>query len=396
MSPPARILLVDDDRSLRTMTSDVLAEAGYEVLTASTGLEGLDLARRHHPDVLLQDVELPDVNGIEICRRVKSDPEMAGTLVVIMSGKWTTSDHQNEGLQARADGYITRPFQVDDLLRRVETFVRIAHDEKRLRESGQAASSPTAPQPEDAESLREQIAKRRQAEEALRKSLLVTQTTLDSLTTQIAVMDSEGVLIAANQAWDRFVQENPDGRFDACSRGGRYLETCRKTAAAGDPVARRAVTGIQAVQTGARASFELEYACDLFPEKRWFALRVTPLGGVGGAVVVAHENITERKHAEELYQAYLQRLTLATEAAVMGVWEWDVQTHTMTWDQRMFEMYGFSRSEPMTYLCWTRLVHPEDLAQAERHLRRVAAGSEPAYFRFRILPPGGGEIRQIQ
>ena len=374
----------------------MLASAGYEVLTASTGLDGLDLVRQRRPDVLLQDVELPDVDGIEICRRIKSDPDIASTLVVIMSGKWTSAEHQNEGLQARADGYITRPFQMDDFLKRVETFARIAHDEKQLREFGQQTRVQTTPLPEDIDQLRAQVAKRRQAEEALRKSILVTQTTLDSLTVQIAVMDAEGVIIAANQAWQQFVRENPRGRFDVCGLGASYMKTCKTAAQAGDLLAQGALAGIKAVQSGARASFELEYPCDLPLEKRWFAMRVTPLGGADGATVVTHENITERKHAEELYQTYLHRLTLATEAAVMGVWEWDVRTNAIMWDNRMFEMYGLSQTQPMTYRRWTELVHPEDLIKVERYLRRVASGNEPAYFGFRIIRPRDGEIRQIQ
>ncbi len=396
MSKPTKILLVDDDPSLRAMTSEMLASANYEVMTASTGLEGLALVRQRHPDVVLQDVELPDVNGIEICRRIKSDPEIASTLVVIMSGKWTSADHQNAGLRARADGYITRPFQMDDFLSRIETFARIAHDEKLLRESEQQAQAQTAKLSVDIAQLREQIAKRRQADEALRKSILVTQTTLDSLAVQIAVMDAQGVIIATNQAWEQFVRDNPGSRFDVCRRGASYTEACARTARAGDPLAQQALAGIKAVQSGARASFELEYPCDLPSEKRWFAMRVTPLGDASGATVVTHENITERKQAEELYRAYLQRLTLAAEAAVMGVWEWDVRTHAATWDNRMFEMYGLSKPEPMTYRRWTELVHPEDMAKAERHLHRVAAGNEQAYFGFRIIRPSDGETRQIR
>ena len=72
---PARILLVDDNPVVLFKVAHVLSGAGYTVIEARTGTEGLALARSERPDLILLDVRLPDINGIEVCRRLKASPE---------------------------------------------------------------------------------------------------------------------------------------------------------------------------------------------------------------------------------------------------------------------------------------------------------------------------------
>jgi PAS domain S-box-containing protein len=107
-------------------------------------------------------------------------------------------------------------------------------------------------------------------------------------------------------------------------------------------------------------------------------------------------DITERKQAEQELRAYSHRLALATEAAVMGVWEWNVTTDIATWDDRMFEIYGLPKTAPMTYSRWKQMIHVDDLPQVEHHLRRAVAEKKVGYFNFRILRPSDGEVRHIQ
>ncbi len=115
-----------------------------------------------------------------------------------------------------------------------------------------------------------------------------------------------------------------------------------------------------------------------------------------GMIASIFVDITERKQAEQELRAYSHRLAVATEAAVMGVWEWDVTTNAATWDDRMFEIYGLSRTAPMTYPQWTQMIHAEDLPQVEHHLRRAVAEKKVGYFNFRIIRPSDGEVRHIQ
>jgi PAS domain S-box-containing protein len=135
MDDKARLLLVDDDPLLSRATARLLRSAGYTVSTATTGAEGVRMVREQTPDVVLLDVVLPDIEGLEVCRRIKADRALADVYVILLSGLKTASDEQAKGLEAGADAYIARPIANRELLARVEALMRIQRAERALRDS---------------------------------------------------------------------------------------------------------------------------------------------------------------------------------------------------------------------------------------------------------------------
>jgi PAS domain S-box-containing protein len=131
----ARILIVDDDIHRLHATSRVVKDAGYEALEARNGIDGLRLAAEHKPDLILLAVVLPDIDGREVCKRIKSDPETANICVVLLSSIHIKSDSQAEGLEQGADAYVARPIPNRELLARVKAMLRLKYAESRLRES---------------------------------------------------------------------------------------------------------------------------------------------------------------------------------------------------------------------------------------------------------------------
>jgi PAS domain S-box-containing protein len=129
------ILVIDDDPILRAATVRVLDQAGYPTCQAPDGLTGLQIARDQKPDLLLLDVNLPDINGIEVCRLIKADPALAGSFVILLSGGRTDPQSQVDGLEGGADGYIARPISNVELLARVQAMLRIQQTKAALRES---------------------------------------------------------------------------------------------------------------------------------------------------------------------------------------------------------------------------------------------------------------------
>gem|GEM_PF-842973 len=134
MKEYTRILVVDDDAALSGATSHLLRGAGYQVIEATTGGDGLRLAREGEPDLVLLNVVLPDMDGLEMCRQIKADARLAGSYVVLLSALRTTSDNQSDGLEAGADGYIARPIADRELLARVEAIMRLKRAQDALGE----------------------------------------------------------------------------------------------------------------------------------------------------------------------------------------------------------------------------------------------------------------------
>ena len=137
MNKKTRILVVDDNPEILRLFSEMLRVHGYEVLEASTGRRGLQMTRQMRPDLLLLDVVMPDLNGIEVCRRVKSDPQLADIFVVLVSGQATSSAERVSGLEAGADEYIAKPVDSAEFLARLRTIVRLRDTTAALRASEQ-------------------------------------------------------------------------------------------------------------------------------------------------------------------------------------------------------------------------------------------------------------------
>ena len=108
------VLFADDDGNSRTALSTLLRHQGFEVWEAATGGEALRLAK-NGPDLVLLDVRLPDANGFDLCRQIKSDPITAGSPVLLISGCYVESRDRVCGLEGGADGYLTKPVEADEV-----------------------------------------------------------------------------------------------------------------------------------------------------------------------------------------------------------------------------------------------------------------------------------------
>jgi PAS domain S-box-containing protein len=146
--------------------------------------------------------------------------------------------------------------------------------------------------------ISEDITERKQVEEVLRSSEELLRGVINSLSAHVAVLNAEGTIIAVNRAWERFASANDAHNLSAVWVGANYLEECRRAAGRNGQV-RDIVVALEEIMTGHRASFQIEYPCHSATEQRWFMLRATPLATGTGGLVVAHENITERKRVEE-------------------------------------------------------------------------------------------------
>ncbi|RQD77937.1 diguanylate cyclase [Desulfonatronospira sp. MSAO_Bac3] len=128
------IMVVEDDPVTMMQTSRVLQEAGYNVLKAPTGEKAMEMVYNRRPALVLLDVMLPDMGGLEICRKIKSDSRLQGTYVIMFSGVQTESDDRAQGLESGADGYLVKPVRTRELLAQIEAMLRIRYAEMRLDE----------------------------------------------------------------------------------------------------------------------------------------------------------------------------------------------------------------------------------------------------------------------
>ncbi|MER7767168.1 response regulator transcription factor [Kitasatospora sp. NPDC096140] len=120
---PARILVIDDDLTVGEVVAGYLTRAGHLVDRACDGRQGLDLARAHRPDLLVLDLMLPGIDGLEILRRLRASEDGADLPVVLLTAKGDEAD-RILGLELGADDYVTKPFSPRELVLRVQSVLR--------------------------------------------------------------------------------------------------------------------------------------------------------------------------------------------------------------------------------------------------------------------------------
>jgi PAS domain S-box-containing protein len=214
------------------------------------------------------------------------------------------------------------------------------------------------------------ISERRRAQEAIRESKEFLQSTLDALSSHVAILDDKGNIVAVNAAWNRFAKANGGSRA-ACGMGSNYLEVCQR-AADSCSEASSAMEGIRRATAGGREEFSLEYACHGGGHKRWFLMRVTVFGHAEThRIVLAHENITNRKLAEEALRESEERYRLLFERNLAGVFRTTVDGRVLECNQAAARQFGYDSVEEVFRLKTISLYH--SIADREALLAKIKA-----------------------
>ena len=132
----ALILVADDDITTQLILQHALEEQGYQVYMAEDGGIALSLARKHHPNLVICDWMMPRVDGLEVCRSLKADPELTSAFFILLTAKENMTDRIT-GLDSGADDFISKPIEIEEILARVRSGLRIQNLNQALLKSNQ-------------------------------------------------------------------------------------------------------------------------------------------------------------------------------------------------------------------------------------------------------------------
>ena len=118
-----KILIVDDEHDLVDTIRLKLSSEGYKVDAAYTGIEGLEKAKETKPDLILLDIMMPELNGYQVCKKIKEDASLKNIPVVMLTSKAQESD-KFWGLETGADDYLTKPFEFNNLLKTISKHLK--------------------------------------------------------------------------------------------------------------------------------------------------------------------------------------------------------------------------------------------------------------------------------
>jgi DNA-binding response OmpR family regulator len=118
-----KVLIVDDEPNIVMSLDFLMRKAKHEVFVARNGTEALELAARERPDLVILDIMMPDIDGYEVCRRLKAQEATRHAKIIFLSAKSREADVQ-KGLALGADSYLTKPFSTKELMRQVEALIQ--------------------------------------------------------------------------------------------------------------------------------------------------------------------------------------------------------------------------------------------------------------------------------
>lgn len=133
--PASIILNVNDHDGARYTVSRMLARAGFEIAEARTGGEAIDVARQRQPRLVVLDIKLPDMSGLDVCRLLKCDPETCHIKVLHTSALFISTEFKVKSLESGADGYLAHPFEQEELVAIARSLLRLSEAEQDLRDT---------------------------------------------------------------------------------------------------------------------------------------------------------------------------------------------------------------------------------------------------------------------
>jgi two-component system cell cycle sensor histidine kinase/response regulator CckA len=288
--------------------SSLLGRAGFDILTAGDAQEGMQIARRERPDLVISDVVMPNISGIELCQMIRADADLATIPVLLVSALDKETESVVEALQTGADGYIEVPFEPSLLVAKVVRLLESKHAET---ESERQVVERTSQLAAANQNLEEEIAERRKAEETLRQERIFLRTLIDNIPDLIYVKDMASRMVIANLAEVHNLGLPSEAEVLGKDDFALYPKELAEGFYADD----------QAVLHAERSVLNKEeYVINGEGQKRWFLTTKIPLhqnGQIIGLIGLGRD-ITARKQAEEALVESEQRLQQSQKMEAIG------------------------------------------------------------------------------
>jgi PAS domain S-box-containing protein len=305
------VLNVDDYEPNRYARTQMLRRAGFEVHEAATGNEALKVAVSHNPAVVLLDVNLPDMDGFEVCRRLKTEPRTAMIAVLHLSATFVNPGHRALGLEGGADGYLTEPVEPPVLIATINALLRMRRAEERARQLAQQ-----------------------------------WQATFDAIRDGVAVLNAAGTVLQCNEAFLRIF-----------GRAGSDVIGTTVSQLWGAPSDREREQPFMRLLLSCRRE-----TGTLNLRERWYEISADPVlddeSALIGCVYIAHD-VTERQRAEEDRASLL-----AAEQAARA----EAETANRAKDEFLATVSHELRAPLTAMLGWTRMLRSRMLDEtASQH-----------------------------
>lgn len=333
--PPVKVAVIDDNAEFGAGVKVLLAKEGVTVFTAADGAEGLEMAKKLLPDIVLLGADIPGIDGFEVCRKIRQTPELLGVFIVMLSGVKTQTGQIAEGLEAGADSYIARPIPNHELLAQLHTYIRLIRAEKALHKSEE-------------------------------RFMVAQEMSPDGFTILHPVRNDKDEIVDFTWIYENQAIARINGTDPQKVKGKRVLELFPDHR--GTSVFE---TYMHVANTGRSRILEEIYVGEIISRPTWLRLVIVSMGE---DIAILSQDITERKLAEEALHESVTRFRTIFEIASLGIAQVDPANGKIILVNAYYEtITGYSIDEliNMTFL---ELTHPDDRDKDWEIFNKTARG----------------------
>jgi signal transduction histidine kinase/DNA-binding response OmpR family regulator len=312
-----KILVVGYAPELPDVPVRSLKKAGYKLFTAADGNECMKVIKKSRPDLILLDVMLPDINGLDLCKKIKNNPEFSSVYIILFSTLKTRSDQVSAGLEEGADGYISRPVSDRELLARVEAARRTII-----------------------------------AENKVKANQMLLEACIDSPPDMIVLAIDKQFNYLAYNTYHKEVMLQAYGKV---IKPGMNLIECMTSQ---EDIYKAKINYGRAFNGESHTSIE-EYG---HIDRQYYETRYNPIyydkNEIIGATAFA-SNVTKRKQMEDTLMENERLLRESQSIAGLGSYVWNLVTDTWRSSEVLDEIFGIDEHYVRTLDGWKNIIHPE-------------------------------------
>ncbi len=342
----ADILIVADSPTEAAQIEEALRRRGHTTRTAANGHDALARIRQCRPALILSDIRMPLIDGLQLCAAVKQDPDLCALPVILLTSPGMPQDAL-AALAAGADFYIPKPYRDDDLVARIREAL------SRGEQLG-----PVPPATREVETLH--------------------RTILQASTSGFWLADLQGRLLEVNQAYCGMSGYSEPELLAMHAFDLDAGETAASTAA---HIQKVVAQGEERFESRHRRKDGTLYDVEV-------SVQFQP--AAGGRLACFLRDITERKRAAQGLLRSQERLGLALRSAGAGMWDWDVASGRIEWSRELFGLFGLDPKHTAAgFDAWRQVLHPEDREPASERITRALQDGTPLASEYRVVHADG-------
>lgn len=356
------ILIVDDDLSSLELLSELLGREGYRVRPVNSPLMAIDSALAQPPSLVLLDIQMPGMDGFEVCARLKEDERTRGVPVIFLSAMNSTQD-KARAFQTGGLDYIPKPYDEAEVLARVRTHINLRSMQLTMEQQ-----------------VRERTARIIESEERFRG-------TFEQAAVGIAHVSMGGRFLRINRKFCDIVGYTQDDMRDLTFHDITHpddleadLEQAQKLISGAIPSYSMDKRYVRGDGTTVWVNLTVSLVFNRLGEARYFVSVV--------------KDITDRKQAEKDLLKSERNLLDAQSIARTGSWEWDARGNKTTLSEELYRIFGIEIGAPFTYEGLIQSIHPEDRQHYDKDSHTWQTTREIDYNEYRIVRPDGS-IRHV-